>query len=64
VRIGLALFVFLLDVTALVSIFAMPVRFGRKLAWSAAVVLLPSAGALAWLLTGRGRTRTVATRHE
>jgi hypothetical protein len=56
--------VFLLDIAALVSIFAMPVRFGRKLAWGAAVVLLPVAGALAWLLTGRRRTRTVAIKHE
>jgi hypothetical protein len=54
-RAGLALLVLILNVLALVSILGARAATGRKLAWVAAVVLLPAAGALAWLLAGRRR---------
>ncbi|ANE78510.1 hypothetical protein A7U43_03410 [Mycobacterium adipatum] len=35
-----------------------PLRPGEKAAWIAAVMLLPAAGALMWLLVGRPATHT------
>lgn len=49
----LALLVLVLDVIALVSVFGAPLRPGRRIAWTAAVVLLPPVGALLWLLRSR-----------
>jgi hypothetical protein len=53
VRAGLALIVLVLNVAAIVSILGTRTTAGRKLAWTAAVVLLPLAGSLGWLLTRR-----------
>ena len=56
-RAGLALVVLILNVAAILSILGTPARFGRKLAWTAAVVLLPVIGAAAWLVSARRRQR-------
>lgn len=55
-RTGIVLLVLVLNLAAILSILASPARAGRKVAWCTAVVLLPLAGAVTWLL--RGRTRT------
>lgn len=52
-RAGLALIVLAVNVTAIVSILGSRAAAGRKLAWTAAVVLLPLVGAAAWLARGR-----------
>ncbi|HUF49935.1 MAG TPA: PLD nuclease N-terminal domain-containing protein [Longimicrobiales bacterium] len=59
-RAVLALTVFALDVGALLSILRARSTVGRKLAWTAAVVALPLAGAAAWLTVGRARQRSDA----
>ena len=56
-RAGLALFVLTANVIALVSILGTAYAPRRKLAWSAAVVALPLAGAFAWLAFRRTRLR-------
>jgi hypothetical protein len=53
VRAGLALIVVALNVTAIVSILGTRGTAGRKLVWTAAVVLVPVFGALGWLTTRR-----------
>jgi hypothetical protein len=55
VRTGLVLIVLALNVAAITSILGVPLAAGRKLAWCAAVVLLPFAGAIGWLAVGRRR---------
>jgi uncharacterized protein YqgC (DUF456 family) len=55
VRIGLALIVLALNVAAIVSILGTRRSGGSKLAWMAAVVLLPLGGAAAWFGAGRRR---------
>jgi hypothetical protein len=52
-RTGLTLFVVALNVVAIVSILGARATAGRKLAWLMVVVLLPLAGATAWLAAGR-----------
>jgi hypothetical protein len=64
VRAGLTLFVLVLNFVALASIFAVPARRRRKLAWCTAVVLLPVIGGVAWLTLGRARTGMVAIPHD
>jgi hypothetical protein len=55
-RFGLTVTVLVLNVLALVSIMGTRQGAGRKLAWTAAVVLLPLAGAAGWFAAGiRGR---------
>ncbi|HSJ05877.1 MAG TPA: PLDc N-terminal domain-containing protein [Longimicrobiales bacterium] len=63
-RPGLALFVFIVNIAAIVSILGSRRGGGRKLAWVAGVVLAPVAGAAAWALAGRRRVarRTAGTR--
>jgi hypothetical protein len=56
VRPALAVLVLLLNVIALVSIMGGRAAPGRKLAWMAAVVLLPVVGSAGWLATRRGTT--------
>jgi hypothetical protein len=56
VRPGLALAVLILNVIALVSILGARQSTGRRLAWSAVVVLLPLAGAAGWLAARRHAT--------
>jgi hypothetical protein len=51
VRAGLALIVVALNVTAIVSILGSRDTAGRKLVWTAAVVLVPAFGAIGWLTT-------------
>jgi hypothetical protein len=53
VRAGLALAVIVLNVLALVSILGARTAASRRMAWAAAVLLLPLLGALAWLAAGR-----------
>jgi hypothetical protein len=60
-RVGLALIVLVLNVVAILSILRSGSTAGRKLAWTAAVVLLPLLGAGAWLATER--RRRVASSH-
>lgn len=58
-RAGLALIVLIINVAAIVSVLGSPLSTGRKLAWCAAVVMLPLVGALGWLTmvpTGTGHT--------
>jgi hypothetical protein len=59
VRAGLALIALVLNVIAIVSILGARRGTGRTVAWLAAVVLLPVAGALGWFATGRPRSRRV-----
>jgi hypothetical protein len=47
--------VLVLNVVAITSILGVSLAAGRKLAWCAAVVLLPFAGAIGWLTVGRPR---------
>ena len=54
-RAGLALIVLVLNVLAILSILRSRSTAGRRLAWTAAVVLLPLVGAVAWLATDRRR---------
>ena len=54
-RAGLALIVLILNVLPILSILRSGSTAGRKLAWTAAVVLLPLVGAGAWLATERRR---------
>ena len=54
-RAGLALIVLVLNVLAILSILRSRSTAGRKLAWTAAVVLLPLVGAVTWLATERRR---------
>jgi hypothetical protein len=56
-RPGLALFVFITNIAAIVSILGARGGAGRKLAWVAGVVLAPIAGTVGWTLAGR-RART------
>jgi hypothetical protein len=56
VRPGLAVLVLLLNVVALVSIMGGRAAAGRKLAWMAAVVMLPLMGAAGWLAARRNMT--------
>ncbi|MGH7449421.1 MAG: PLDc N-terminal domain-containing protein [Longimicrobiales bacterium] len=58
-RAGLALVVLILNVLAIISILGARRGTDRRLAWLAAVVLLPLVGALAWFGRGRARTRRV-----
>jgi hypothetical protein len=55
VRTGLAMAVLVLNVVAIVSILGSRRGVGRKLAWTAAVILLPLAGAAGWFVAGRRR---------
>jgi hypothetical protein len=57
VRAGLALVVLVLNVFAIVSILDARRGVGGRIAWLAAVILLPVAGALGWFATGRSRSR-------
>lgn len=54
-RVGLALLVLILNTAAITSILGARRGAGRKLAWTAAVLLLPLAGALAWFAAGKRR---------
>ena len=56
-RAGLALIVLILNVIAIVSILGTRRGASHRLAWVAAVVLLPFIGALGWLTHGRARSR-------
>jgi hypothetical protein len=56
VRPGLALAVLILNVIALVSILGARRSAGRRLVWSAVVVLLPLVGAVGWLAGRRHAT--------
>ncbi|HEX6309593.1 MAG TPA: PLD nuclease N-terminal domain-containing protein [Longimicrobiales bacterium] len=56
-RAGLALIVLVLNIIAIVSILGTRRAASSKLGWTAAVVLLPLAGALGWLALGRARSR-------
>jgi hypothetical protein len=56
-RAGLTLVVLILNVFAIVSILGARRGAGGRLAWLAAVVLLPLAGALGWFAVGRARSR-------
>ena len=56
-RAGLALIVLILNVFAIVSILGARRGAGGRLAWLAAVVLLPVIGAIAWYVSGRSQTR-------
>jgi hypothetical protein len=61
VRPVLALIVLILNIAALTSVLGARTGAGRKLGWTAAVVLLPFAGAAGWLAARRnaaGRSRT------
>jgi len=59
-RAGLALIVLILNVLAMLAILRSRSTVGRKLAWTAAIVLLPIVGAAVLLATER--RRQVATR--
>jgi hypothetical protein len=50
VRAGLALIVVVVNIIAIGSVLGARIGAGRKLAWTAAIVLLPLAGAAAWFL--------------
>ena len=52
-RAGLALIVLILNVIAILSILRTRCTAGRKLAWTAAVVMVPLVGAVAWLVITR-----------
>ncbi|HEX2166408.1 MAG TPA: PLD nuclease N-terminal domain-containing protein [Longimicrobiales bacterium] len=52
-RTGLALVVLILNVFAIVSILGARRGAGDRIAWLAAVVLLPVVGAFAWFVSGR-----------
>jgi hypothetical protein len=54
-RTGLVLIVLVLNVAAITAILGAPLAAGRKLVWCAAVILLPFAGALGWLVVSRSR---------
>ena len=56
-RAGLALIILVLNVLAIVSILGTRRGASSRLAWVAAVVLLPFIGALGWLTLGRARSR-------
>jgi hypothetical protein len=56
-RTGFLLVVFVLNAVAIVSILGAPTTAGRKLAWSAAVLLLPLLGALGWFAARRTAPR-------
>ncbi|HSJ30412.1 MAG TPA: PLD nuclease N-terminal domain-containing protein [Longimicrobiales bacterium] len=56
-RAGLALIVLILNVFAITSLLGARRGAGTRLRWLAAIVLLPVAGALAWLVSGRTRPR-------
>ncbi|HEX6133272.1 MAG TPA: PLD nuclease N-terminal domain-containing protein [Longimicrobiales bacterium] len=56
-RAGLALIVLVLNIIAIVSVLGARRTASSKLAWTAAVVLLPLAGALGWFALGRARSR-------
>lgn len=56
-RAGLALIVLILNVFAITSLLGARRGAGTRLRWMAAIVLLPVAGALAWLGSGRTRPR-------
>jgi hypothetical protein len=58
VRAGIAIAVTALNTLALVSILGARAAAGRRLAWAAAVVLLPVLGAVGWLVTGRRQRRS------
>ena len=60
-RAGLTLIVLVLNVIAIVSILGSRAGRGRRLGWTVAVVLLPVAGALGWLMVGRRRKRLAGT---
>jgi hypothetical protein len=55
VRAGLALIVIFINIIAIVSVLGARSTVGRKLAWTAAIVLLPFAGAFFWVIGGRRR---------
>ena len=55
-RASLALIVLILNAAAILSILRTRSTAGRKVAWMAAVVLVPVAGALAWWGVGRRRS--------
>lgn len=57
-RMGLGLLVFALDVWALGTLYGTSLSGRRKLAWSMGIVLLPLAGAAAWLLRHAGPERS------
>ncbi|MBR9988557.1 MAG: PLDc N-terminal domain-containing protein [Gemmatimonadetes bacterium] len=52
-RAGLALIVLVLNVFAIVSILGARRGAGARIAWLAAVVLLPVVGAVGWFIAGR-----------
>jgi hypothetical protein len=54
-RAGLAVLVLVLNVLAILAVLQSRARPGRKLAWTAAIVLLPVVGAVALLATERRR---------
>lgn len=54
------LIVLVCDVWAIVSIFGASASTGKKALWIAAVILLPIAGFLAWLLFGPRAARHAA----
>jgi hypothetical protein len=54
-RAGLALIVLILNVVAMLAILRSGFTVGRKLAWTAAIVLVPVVGAAAVLATERRR---------
>jgi hypothetical protein len=56
-RIGLTLFVVTLNMLAIVSILGARSTASRKVGWLCMVLLLPLAGAAAWLVLGRRRRR-------
>lgn len=51
-RVALALLVFVADTWALMRLFASPAGAGRKVRWTAVIVLLPILGILLWLRSG------------
>jgi hypothetical protein len=57
VRLGLTLIVLVINVVALTSIFGTRRGATRRLAWTAAVVLLPLVGAAGWFMVGRRTAR-------
>lgn len=52
---GLALIVVVINIIAIVSVLGARITAVRKLGWTAAIVLLPVAGPLLWLVSGRRR---------
>jgi hypothetical protein len=56
-RTGLALIVLILNVFAILSILGARRGAGERIAWLAAVVLLPVVGAFAWFASRRKQSR-------